>query len=134
MAIANIKEIFPCEVEKVWNLVTSLDNYAWRSDLSKIEKLIPEKKFVEYTKDGYATTFTITEVEPMKRYAFDIENENMQGHWVGLFSYDNQKTRVDFTEDITVKKVLMKPFVGIYLRKQQATYMEDLKSALGYLK
>nr|WP_315024913.1 hypothetical protein [uncultured Aminipila sp.] len=26
------------------------------------------------------------------RYAFDIENENMQGHWVGLFSYDNQKT------------------------------------------
>ncbi len=55
----------------------------------------------------------------------------MHGHWVGLFSYEDEKTTVDFTEDITVKKAIMKPFVGMYLKKQQARYIADLKKALG---
>ena len=131
MAMANIKAVFPCNLDKVWNLVTSLENYSWRSDLSKIEVIAAEKKFVEHTKDGYATTFTITLLEPMKRYEFDMDNENMHGHWVGMFTYDKEKTTVDFTENVTAKKLVMKPFVGMYLKKQQATYIADLKKALG---
>ncbi len=56
--------------------------------LSKIEALTIGKKFVEHTEDEYATTFTITLFELMKRYEFDMDNENMHSHWVGLFSYD----------------------------------------------
>jgi len=130
MASANIKAIFHCDLEKIWNIITSLENYSWRSDLSKIEVLEPKRKFVEYTKDGYATTFTITLLEPMKKYEFNMDNENMHGHWVGLFSDDNGETVVDFTENVTAKKLILKPFVGIYLKKQQATYLADLKKAL----
>ena len=37
MAISNIKVSFQSDVKKVWDIVTSLDKYQWRSDLSKIE-------------------------------------------------------------------------------------------------
>ena len=40
------------------------------------------------------------------------------------------KTEIDFTEDVTAKKVLMKPFVKAYLKKQQELYVSDLKKAL----
>ena len=58
MAISNIKAVFRQDIQKVWETVTSLENYAWRSDLSKIE-ILNEKQFIEYTKEGYATTFTL---------------------------------------------------------------------------
>ena len=39
MAVSNIKATFQNNIQKVWETVTSLENYAWRSDLSKIEIL-----------------------------------------------------------------------------------------------
>ena len=51
MAVSNIKATFSCDLKDVWEIVTSLDDYSWRSDLSKITRL-NEKQFVEYTKDG----------------------------------------------------------------------------------
>jgi len=129
MAITNIKATFECDVQKVWSIVTSLENYSWRSDLSRIE-VISEIQFVEYTKDGYSTTFTITATEPFKRWEFDMENDNMKGHWTGLFSQNGGETAIDFTEDVVAKKLLMKPFVKGYLKKQQALYVADLGNAL----
>lgn len=130
MAIANIKVTLQKDIEKVWEIVTSLSDYSWRSDLSKIEILEDEKKFIEYTKDGYSTNFTITKFEPMKRYEFHMENSNMSGHWIGLFSKAGNNTEIEFTENVTPKKWIMKPFAGMYLKKQQATYISDLKKAL----
>jgi hypothetical protein len=131
MAIANVKVILNKEIKSVWEIVTSLDNCLWRSDLSKIEVLEVEKKFIEYTKEGYATKFTITTFKPMERYEFDIDNDKMCGHWTGLFSRTNDnKTEITFTENITPKKWIMKPFVGVYLKKQQAVYISDLRKAL----
>ena len=121
MAISNMKALFPYYIKKVWDTVTSLDQYEWRSDLSKIE-IINEKQFVEYTKDGFATTFTITVSEPCKRWEFDMENSNMKGHWVGIFSEIDGQTEIDFTEDVTAKKLILKPFVKGFLRKKQALY------------
>ena len=120
MAVSNIKATFSCDLKDVWEIVTSLDDYSWRSDLSKITRL-NEKQFVEYTKDGFETHFTITCKEEFKRWEFDLENKNIKGHWKGIFS---------FHENVVAKKLLLKPFVGIYLKKQQATYIEDLKKAL----
>ncbi len=130
MAVSNIKVTLERDIQKVWEIVTSLENYAWRSDLDRIE-ILNDKQFVEYTKDGFATTFTITVSEPYKRWEFDMDNANMKGHWTGVFTDLNGKTEIDFTEDVTAKKLLMKPFVKGFLKKQQEQYVADLKKALG---
>ncbi len=131
MALSTIEAEFQSSVEKVWSIVTSLEEYLWRSDLGKIVVVIPKRQFEEHTKDGYVTRFTITVCEPCKRYEFDMENDNMKGHWTGVFSYQDGKTKIVFTENVTAKKIFMKPFVGAYLRKQQAAYVRDLKQVLG---
>lgn len=129
MTISNITALFPYNIQNVWNLVTSPENYQWRSDLSKIE-LINEKRFIEYNRNGYATTFTITLTEPYKRWEFDMENTNMKGHWTGVFTEVNGQTEIAFTEEVTAKKIFMKPFVKAFLKKQQEQYVSDLRKAL----
>lgn len=129
MAISKIKDVFQNDIKDVWNVVTSLDNYQWRSNLSRIE-VISDKQFIEYTKGGYATTFTITVSEPFERWEFDMENSNMKGHWTGVFSFQNGQTEIEFTENVTAKKLIMKPFVKSFLRKQQELYVSDLRKAL----
>ncbi len=129
MAISKIKVIFTANIQEIWNIVTSLENYQWRSDLSKIE-VLNEKQFVEYTKEGFPTTFTITATEIYKRWEFDMENSNMRGHWIGTFSEVNGLTEIVFTEDVTAKKWFMKPFIKAFLKKQQSQYVADLKKAL----
>ena len=129
MAVTNIKATFKCDVQRVWSVVTSLENYSWRSDLSRVEK-ISETQFIEYTKDGYSTAFTITATEPLERWEFDMENDNIKGHWTGLFSQNAGETTIDFTEYVVAKKIWMKPFVKMYLKKQQSLYIADLKKAL----
>jgi len=129
MAVSNIRVSFQCNVQWVWDTVTSLENYLWRSDISKIETL-NENQFVEYTKNGYTTTFINIVTEPLRRWEFDMENTNIKGHWTGLFSQEGNVTIIDFTENITAKKLLLKPFIKTYLKKHQLTYVADLKKAL----
>ncbi len=129
MAVSNIKATFQKDINRVWETVTSLEKYQWRSDLSRIE-ILNEKQFVEYTKDGFSTTFTITVTSPCNRWEFDMENENMKGHWIGVFTGKGNETEVDFTEEVFAKKLFMKPFVMMYLKKQQARYISDLRKAL----
>ena len=129
MAVSNMKAVLQSDIEEVWEVAASLDDYAWRSDLSKIE-IVNENQFIEYTKSGFATNFTITVKEPYKRYEFDMENDNMKGHWTGVFTKKDGGTEIDFTEDVTAKKLFMKPFVKGYLKKQQKLYLLDLQKAL----
>lgn len=102
----------------------------WQDQILKLFLKMMFKQFIEYTKNGYATTFTITLFEPYKRWEFDMENSNIKGHWIGIFTQKGEKTEIDFTEDVTAKKVLMKPFVKAYLKKQQARYVKDLARKL----
>ena len=129
MAVLNIKATFQCNIQKTWETVTSLKEYAWRSDLSRIE-IVDENRFIEYTKEGYATNFTVTAKEPYKRWEFDMENDNMKGHWTGVFTQKGEETEIDFTEDVTAKKIIIKLFVKVYLRRQQAQYISDLQKVL----
>lgn len=129
MTISNIKATISCDIQMVWKIVTDVENYSWRSDLSRTE-ILDEKQFVEYTKDGYATTFTVTVEEPYKRWEFDMENGNMKGHWTGIFIPKGGETEVDFTEAVTAKKFFMKPFVKLYLKKQQKLFVSDLEKAV----
>lgn len=130
MAISNIRADFHAELQRVWDIMTSLEDTAWRSDLSKVE-VIDEKQFVEHTTSGYQTVFTVTVKEENRRWEFDMENDNMHGHWTGIFSSGGGVTMIDFTEDVTAKRWFIKPFIGAYLKRQQTLYIKDLKKALG---
>ena len=131
MTTSNIKALISGELQKVWELVLDIENYAaWRSDLSKTE-VISDKQFIEYTKEGYPTTFIVTLVEPYRRWEFDMENSNMTGHWTGIFTAKGDETEIDFTERVEAKKWLLKPFVKLYLRKQQTQFVADIRKALG---
>ena len=131
MAVSNIKALIPVELHTVWDFVLDIENYAaWRSDLSKTV-VISDRQFIEYTKDGYPTTFTVTLVEPYRRWEFDMENSNMTGHWTGVFTAKGDETEIDFTEQVEAKKWSLKPFVKPYLKKQQAQFVADIRKALG---
>lgn len=55
-----------------------------------------------------------------------MENGNMSGHWVGVFTDRGNETEIDFTEFVKAKKWFMKPFVKSYLRKQQTQFVADM--------
>lgn len=98
MVTSNIREIFNSDIYKVWETVLAIDKYSmWKSDLSRIE-IVNESQFIEYTKKGYATTFTVTITEPYKCWEFDMENSNMKGHWIDIFTTTGNDTHIDFTE------------------------------------
>ena len=64
MAVSKVTVHFPCSVERVWQVMTDLSHTAWRSDLKRVE-VLDETHFVEHTKTGYATRFTVTACEPL---------------------------------------------------------------------
>ena len=83
MPTSKVTVNFPCPVEQVWQVVTDLSCTTWRSDLARVE-VLDETHFVEHTKSGYATNFTVTACEPFRRWAFAMENGNMSGSWEGF--------------------------------------------------
>lgn len=129
MAVSKVSVLFQSDVQKVWDIMTSLENYSWRSDLSRIE-VISENQFKEYTKDGYVTDFTVTVLETCKRWEFDMENDNMTGHWAGIFTSQEEGTQLELTEEAAAKKFFMKPLLKPYLKKQQELYISNLRKAL----
>lgn len=130
MAKANVKVTFLCPVEKVWNTVTDLKNYGWRSDIKKI-RIVDDRNFQEYTKEGIVTSFQVTNKKECELWEFVLENQNIKGKWIGRFYRHGDNTTLDFTEEVRAKKWFLMPFVGSYLRKQQRQYFIDLKKELG---
>ena len=125
MPTSKVSVHFSCPVERVWQVVTDLSNTAWRSDLKRVE-VLDEARFVEHTKSGYATNFTVTACEPLRRWAFTMENGNMSGSWEGIFETAEDGTRLHCTETVNAKRWWMRPFVPGYLRRQQRLYLDDL--------
>lgn len=120
---------FPCDRKTVWDIITDNENFEWRSDLSKI-KIIDENRFDEYTRNGFVTHFRITAKEPYREYRFDMENQNMRGHWIGIFRNCDGGTEIIFTEEVQVKNPIMNLFVKGYLKKQQTKYITDLREVI----
>ena len=129
MAKSQLKTTLPWDVQKVWQMVTDAEGYSWRSDLSRVE-VLDGTRFIEYGTDGTATAFTVTRSEPYHRWEFDIENNNMKGHWIGIFTPEDHGTAIEFIEEMMVKKFGLRPLIKAYLRKQQTRFVADLKAAL----
>ena len=129
MATSRVTEYFPCPVEQVWRTVTDLSHTAWRSDLARVD-ILDAIHFVEHTKSGYATHFTVTACEPPLRWAFTMENGNMSGSWEGFFQAAEGGTRLHCTETVNAKRWWMRPVVPGYLKRQQKLYLDDLRKEL----
>ena len=129
MAVSNLRATLICPIEIVWDTVTNLNDYSWRSDLKDV-RIIDEHNFIEITKDGIETYFKITECIKYQSWIFEIENKNIKGTWVGKFYAEGDKTILDFTENIVSKKSIFKPFISLYLKRQQKIYFRDLKAKL----
>ena len=129
MATSKVTVRFPCPVEQVWQTVTDLTHTAWRSDLKRVD-VLDETHFVEHTRGGYATNFTVTAWEPLRRWAFTMENGNMAGVWEGIFEAVGGGARLTCTETVNAKRWWMRPLVPGYLRRQQRRYLDDLRREL----
>lgn len=130
--VAEISAYFDTDVETVWNIVTNNHDYEWRSDISKIEISDDGSTFIEYSKDGNSTKFTITEKTKNKLYKFDMENKFFYGNWQGKFFEENGKTKIVFIENIYVKNPIIKilSYLFMNLKKIQMQYVEDLERKL----
>ena len=129
MATFKVTVHFACPVEQVWHTVTNLTYTAWRSDLARVE-VLDESRFVEHTKSGYATDFTVTACEPLCFWAFTMDNGNMSGSWEGTFESEEGGTRLTCTETVVAKHWWMRPFVSGYLKRHQKLYLTDLRKEL----
>lgn len=126
MIKSTIKAELDATIDEVFNIVADNKHYSWRSDLDRIE-IVDNNKFIEYAKNGFPTEFVITAKEPYSYYAFNIDNENLSGRWYGKFTSENNKTVVEFTEELTAKKAMPSFLIKIYVKKQQRKYVKDLK-------
>ena len=129
MTTSNMKVTILCPIEIVWDTVTNLKDFSWRSDLKAV-KIIDEHNFIEISKNGIETYFRVTECIKYQSWAFEIENKNIRGTWVGKFYSKGDKTILEFTENIVSKKLIFKPFISLYLKRQQKIYFRDLKVKL----
>ena len=129
MATSKVTVHFLCPVEQVWQTVTDLAHPVWRSDLARVE-VLDETHFVEHTKSGYATSFTVTDCKALRRWAFTMENGNMSGSWEGIFETAEGGTRLHCTETVNARHWWMRPFVPGYLKRQQKLYLDDLRKEL----
>ena len=129
MATSKVTVHFSCPVEQVWHTFTDLAHTAWRSDLARVE-VLDKAHFVEHTKSGYATNFTVMACEPLRFWAFTMENENLSGSWEGRFEAAEGGTRLTCTETVTAKRWWMRPFVPGYLKQQQKRYLDNLRKEL----
>lgn len=129
MIKSTIKAELNANIDDVFDIVADNKHYSWRSDLDRIE-IVDNNKFIEYAKNGFPTEFVITAKESYSYYAFNIDNENLSGRWHGKFTSENDKTLVEFTEELTAKKAMPSFLIKIYVKKQQRKYVKDLKKRI----
>lgn len=118
----------PYPAELVWDVVTSLADTSWRSDINSCRATGPDT--FEEVAGGSATAFTITHKTPCTHYAFTLQNSALTGRWEGRFASDGSGTALTFTESVSVKNPLQRLLAPAYLRRQQRRYLRDLTSYL----
>ena len=130
MAEVTVRAVLPYDIRRVWETVTAVERFpVWRSGLSRTEGT-GETRFTEHAAGDLSTDFTTAAWEPCRRWEFDLENKNLRGHWTGLFRPLDGGTEVELTESVTPKNPLLRLIVPVYLCRQQARFLDDLKREL----
>lgn len=124
---------FQSNIETVWNVVTNNKDTSWRSDLEHVEVQPNGSSFTETAKGGISTEFTITEKQPFKRYAFNMQNKFFTGNWSGSFeTLLTGGTKIIFEEKLQMRNPFLRLIsVFMNLKKMQEQYALDLRKKLG---
>ncbi len=128
MIVSRRMAVIPKDIHEVWKIVTSVEDAGWRSDLSRTE-ILNERQFVEYTKRG---------IPPFLLLRLRRRTDSGNLIWKIIrcrdierrFPRKGKETELDFTEQIHCKKLILRPFIKLYLKSQQSRYVSDLKKAL----
>ena len=130
MASLGVRVTFKEDIQKVWDVITSVDKYkSWRSDLKEME-IIDEEQYVETTEDGYVTTYIVVRRAEGKRLELEVENETLSGRWVINLTESSEGTEFALQARMSANKFYYQPYVRGYLKNQQLNYMTDLKKIL----
>lgn len=80
----------------------------WRSDISEIKIIEPHHKFIEASKNGIQTVFTITAMNHTVYTNLIWKIKYFRGHWIGCFQELSEKeTKILFTEILNIKNPIM---------------------------
>ena len=87
---------------------------------------------LDFIHDKFSQDCAIGTVLHLLMAHYDLSAEEAQNKIDEYFeiveAMDDQKKTIE--QELTAKKVIMRPFVKAYLKKQQAQYVEDLKKAV----
>ena len=122
----------PFDSAAVWEVMRDLTQYAWRSDIKRIET-VDALTFREIYPNGNETMFTITEKKQNSLYAFHMENKRFSGDWSGrLQSLADGGCLLVLEEKIEIHHPVMRLVAGIAwdLKKLQKLYIDDLTKEL----
>ena len=132
MPKVTISAIFDASAAQVWKTVTDLQDWHWRSDISRVQADSAGRTFVEYAPSGTATYFRITAFAPCRWYAYDMTNQKMSGRWEGFFTpLDDGGTMVEFSTILPGHNPVADLLLLARIRRRQQQYISDLRAALG---
>ena len=60
-----------------------------------------------------------------------MKNSNMTGHWIGIFTAKGNETQIDFTENVTPKKVVYETFCKTLFEEAANSICSGLKKSIG---
>ena len=120
----------PCPVERVWQVVTDLEQWEWRSDLGRLLAAPDGRTFVEYDWDDRPAYCRITAFAPCYWYALDVVSEETVGRWEAFFTRKGRGTKLELSIEVRGKNVVADLRVLAELRRRQRKYIEDLRMEL----
>ncbi|WP_371173901.1 SRPBCC family protein [Buchananella felis] len=83
------EEELPYTPKQVWQVVTDLKRWQWRSDLSEC-KVVDEQRFIETPKKGKVIRFCATRLEELRIWEFQMDSPTLTGVWRGTFEGSSQ--------------------------------------------
>lgn len=83
-----------CNIQTVWKVVTSLNDYSWRSDIVSIS-FSDKRHFTERNSDDIITHFIVRVFEPYSQYSFDLDNKTYMVRGLDISSKLIQKLKLN---------------------------------------
>lgn len=125
------EEELPYTPQQIWQVVTDLMHWQWRSDLSAC-KIVDEQRFIEIPKNGQPIHFCTIRCEEPRIWEFQLNSPALTGTWRGTFTpKENGRSQVTFVEAVQLRHKLFPRWVAKrLLRAYQARYFRDLRAEL----
>ena len=130
MPKVTVRAEISCPVERVWRLVTDLNGWDWRSDLSDLRSSRDGMHFCEYEWDGERVCFEIEAFAPCYWFACTMAGHGSTGRWEMFFTRSGAQTKLEILAELQRRDFLTDLRALVWLRRRMKQYMEDLRLEL----